>query len=311
MKRRNFLKTVAVVGIAISEIIVFCLKGDSSAALTSEEENLAEISRFDRTVLQQIKAVTQAKLEQLEGYDPGEGRFRKPIKLAGVSVAVSKEKLYSTVEELRTKLPPGYFIAVVNNYQESGLSLPSSIAILKTRDRYDLLRIRHTSAANYGLSTHDVIAKLKVWEQQSEFDIVEVASDSITLSFRSLPSSICAFAEEVYQFCPDSVEQGISLYYDPDDDAEVYQMSNRLCPQLSANYGQLKRERQKSEIQENIESLQINKDLNEADRQEQLTFFLSLLKELEDNQLDQEINNGIRLLAFEIHKTHQLNLWWD
>jgi len=49
---------------------------------------------------------------------------------------------------------------------------------------------------------------LKEWEEYSSFDILGADNDWVELEFKSLPRDLKAFAEEVYDFCPDAVDQG-------------------------------------------------------------------------------------------------------
>lgn len=49
------------------------------------------------------------------------------------------------------------------------------------------------------------------------------------MKFKTSPKPICTFAQEVYEFCPDSVEQGVSLAYEVLDDPKIYNQAKRLC----------------------------------------------------------------------------------
>jgi hypothetical protein len=49
---------------------------------------------------------------------------------------------------------------------------------------------------------------LKEWEIHSPFDIIGADSDWVEIEFKRLPKDLRAFIEEVYDFCPDAVDQG-------------------------------------------------------------------------------------------------------
>jgi hypothetical protein len=49
---------------------------------------------------------------------------------------------------------------------------------------------------------------LKEWEKTSPFDIIGADNDWVEIEFKSLPKDLKSFAEEVYDFSPDAVDQG-------------------------------------------------------------------------------------------------------
>lgn len=232
MHRRNFLLSAAMFpayfGASLGLASVSKANGRSTVQLTSQDKVLAKKIGFDEAVLLLLKVETQGKLDQLKDY-----RFDSyPARLVdfeGISVIVPKEQLWSCFTMIQKKLPIGYLATVFNNYVDRDQSLPDLIAVIKSRDRYDFLRIRNTNGSNYGLETKDVIAKLKTWENRFEFDLTLVGNDLVSLEFKVLPNSLCSFAEEVYGFCPDSVDQGVSLNYDIHKDPEVFKTAKRFC----------------------------------------------------------------------------------
>jgi hypothetical protein len=78
-------------------------------------------------------------------------------------------------------------------------------------DKYHELRERGTNGANYDIMTEDIIRKLQEWEEKCEFDILAVRHDSVEIEFRALPKDLDGFTEEIYEFCPDTIEQGFGL----------------------------------------------------------------------------------------------------
>ncbi|MDR9402880.1 MAG: DUF4253 domain-containing protein [Halothece sp. Uz-M2-17] len=73
-----------------------------------------------------------------------------------------------------------------------------------------LLKIREaqTDGINYDLTTEDIIKKLEEWNQQCHFSIARVSKDTIDLRFQSLPNDLDAFCQDIYEFCPDVIDQG-------------------------------------------------------------------------------------------------------
>jgi hypothetical protein len=78
----------------------------------------------------------------------------------------------------------------------------------------------HTNGANYGISTEDIIAKLKEWATKCKFTIGEVTFDKVELEFQSLPANLAEFCKDIYAFCPDTVDQGYGCVAEMIDAAE-------------------------------------------------------------------------------------------
>ncbi len=82
------------------------------------------------------------------------------------------------------------------------------IGVMKGTDQYEILRIMHTDGDDYDISNQDVIDWLKELERKAPFEIIGADSDWVEIEFKTLPKDLKAFAEEVYDFCPDAVDQG-------------------------------------------------------------------------------------------------------
>jgi len=82
------------------------------------------------------------------------------------------------------------------------------IGIIKGSDQYEILRIMHTNGDEDDVSHEDVIAKLKLWEKRIRFEIVGAENDWVEIEFRTIPQDLKAFAEDVYEFSPDTVDEG-------------------------------------------------------------------------------------------------------
>lgn len=78
-------------------------------------------------------------------------------------------------------------------------------------DKYHELRERGTNGANYDIMTEDIVRKLQEWENKCEFEIVDVRHDSVEIEFQTLPEDLDEFCSEIYELCPDTIEQGFGL----------------------------------------------------------------------------------------------------
>ena len=170
--------------------------------LSASAEELAKTLKFDRRVLIIAKEVTADRIGRLTGFD-SEGY---QIMASGIVVSVPEVKTDHALSSLRRQLHPLKYTPFVVE-MNAGLKI-EKIGILKGTDKYEILRIMHTNGDDYDISNQDVIERLKEWEIHSPFDIIGADNDWVEIEFRSLPRDLKAFAEEVYDFCPDAVDQG-------------------------------------------------------------------------------------------------------
>ena len=134
---------------------------------------------------------------------------RDPFKAAR-SVLVDAGKAEALVESLRPRLGPG-LIAFVGT--DTSLADPpavgTEVVVAKGADQFDILRVAASDAVNYDMVTEDLVRKLKEWDAAYGIDIYMASSDTITFRLKKLPPDLQGFAEDVYKFCPDTVDQGV------------------------------------------------------------------------------------------------------
>ncbi len=170
--------------------------------LSAYAEELAKILKFDRNVLVLVKRETQEQIHRLVGFDENGYQIIAP----GIAVPVPEDKTDSVLDSLRKKLLPLKYMAFVVEIN-SGLKI-DKIGVLKGTDQYEILRIMQTGGEEYDITNQDVIDRLKEWEKIASFDIIGADSDWVEIEFKSLPKDLNDFVEEVYEFCPDAVDQG-------------------------------------------------------------------------------------------------------
>jgi hypothetical protein len=76
-------------------------------------------------------------------------------------------------------------------------------------DKFDAIRAAGIDGLNYDLDTEDIIDRLKLWDDRYGINIAKVQAPSFTITFTSLPEALQAFADEITEFCPDIVFQGV------------------------------------------------------------------------------------------------------
>jgi len=170
--------------------------------LSPAAEELAKTLKFDRRVLLIAKEATADHIGRLIGFDEEGYQIIAP----GIVVSVPEDKTDHILSSLRRHLLPLKYTPFVVE-MNAGLKI-EKIGILKGTDQYEILRIMHTNGDDYDISNQDVIERLKEWETHSPFDIIGADGDWVEIEFKILPKDLKAFAEEVYDFCPDAVDQG-------------------------------------------------------------------------------------------------------
>ena len=269
-----------------------------------DDEKLALDVGFDPAVLALVLRHTRKKVERMTapGTD-GESILPGP----GLSVKVADG---GAAEALMALLQPelgplGYRAFWSTRKDPRGLSEGDEVVVIKSTDRYESLRVRQTDAGNYDISTDDIIDRLKAWEPLCNFEVVGAASDWVALTFGSLPERVCAFAEEVYLFCPDSVGQGVGLKRERDH-PELFAAARELCPTISPA------------IRDQLKAQMDGVEARAAELSPELLAMIGNLRGVDGGGSDglaaaaiREAEMGVRLLAHELREKKYLFLWWD
>ena len=258
-------------------------------ALTARESELAAAIGFDEHVCELLKQRTGHTFDRLiefnEQYEQQDAE--------GLSIAVERQDVEPCLVKLQSELTDhGYRAFWSEVYESNGAKTSDEIAVLKTVDQYSIIQLRRSNGGNYGVSTDDVIKRLKEWENRCQFQIVGAGGDWVAVQFESLPENTCAFAEEIYEFCPDTVEQGVGLTNECDD-PETFEAARQLCPEVSATMQQ-KLDEQQAEYQQMDMPPQLREMFNS-----------------DAGGLTTPTDMGIRLLAYHLKQSNQLFLWWD
>ncbi|WP_438433969.1 DUF4253 domain-containing protein [Gorillibacterium sp. sgz500922] len=125
------------------------------------------------------------------------------------SVLADEESARGWVDALQERLD-GELVAFIGTTrsQEEGVQ-GVEVVIARGETPFDILRLAQTDAANYDLSTEDIVTKLKELDRRYGLRIYAAQTDSVGFELKKQPSDVQAFAEELYAFCPDLVDQGV------------------------------------------------------------------------------------------------------
>ncbi len=176
--------------------IMLALSVSASPLLSEDESLLAEKISFDRNILEIIKQ-SGHRIEALTGIN----QSGNEIIVSGLSFVATEHQSSKFMQKYSNKIQAlGYQLF----RQERGYGYTRDrLAIIKSSNMYDILRIRKTHAYTDNLSTEKIITKLKHWDKQYGLSIIGAGYNWLNLKLDRLPESLPLFADEVLAFCPD------------------------------------------------------------------------------------------------------------
>jgi len=84
------------------------------------------------------------------------------------------------------------------------------IVIAPVADQLELIKFVGTEPVNYGLSNKDVVDWFRKKQSEFDFDIIVADFSRIETKLKSDPKSYEKLGKEIYEFCPDVIDQGHS-----------------------------------------------------------------------------------------------------
>jgi len=99
------------------------------------------------------------------------------------------------------------------------------LGALKSNDEMDIVRWRGTDGINYDHTNADIVDKLKEWGSDNPIKVYGVSFDFVMFEFEKPVGDVATLAQQVYEFCPDAVDQGVGTL--PDLEKSI-QSSNSL-----------------------------------------------------------------------------------
>ena len=143
--------------------------------------------------------------------DLGELCGSKPVLLHDIPgwfqihVNTQKSSEIDTEKIQQQFLERGCFVYEPDYYFGRGMR---KLCILPTTDKYDAVALHHTNGCNYDVGTGYIIEWLQNLEQEQPFILTCIANDTLSGRFLNPVQDSQKLAEEMYDICPDIVDQG-------------------------------------------------------------------------------------------------------
>jgi len=126
------------------------------------------------------------------------------------SVVVQSAKAVPLVYQLRSELEHGLLVFVgCTRSLAAGAKSGSEVVVATGESQMEILRVAKSDAVNYGMETEDLILKLQEYDQRYGIDIFHAETDTVEFSFKQVPQDLNRFCDDLYEFCPDIVDQGV------------------------------------------------------------------------------------------------------
>ncbi len=125
----------------------------------------------------------------------------------GVTIDVGHKDARGAVNKLQQVSPPGWI--AFRSEQNFGIGgQPDAVSVLQADDMFEVIRVMGTNGWNYDISPQMVTERLRRWDRDYGLTLHGAGFDWLEASFQRPPADMRKFAEEVYAFCPDVVDQG-------------------------------------------------------------------------------------------------------
>ena len=163
--------------------------------------------------LREIEKMVGKKLRDFVTTNFGRGEKRVPDTY---STVVENSDLYDIFEDAKYILDGEYsvfigttnFLAPINDENIKKGKRYTELVITKKKNWDDILRIAESDAVNYGFETEDLINKIREYDEKYGVSVVHAETDTVVLEFARLPEDLTELTKDIYEFCPDIIDQG-------------------------------------------------------------------------------------------------------
>lgn len=165
-----------------------------------------------------LSALAGCPLREFSTFD-----FGRDKDMAARSVVVPKGTAEGVLRKVRSATAPGViaFIGTTHWLGDERHEDGAEIVVAEGKTQFDILGIARSDAVNYGLGTEDLVRKLQTYDGAFGIDIIHAETDTIEFDLTGNPEDFSDFAEDLYKFCPDIVDQGVGSVADLEEQIVV------------------------------------------------------------------------------------------
>ena len=145
-----------------------------------------------------------------------------PVVIDGIMITkVAQDEAFKIYHELYQEVKKQDFQIFLTNMEiefttitkqdgtkDYGTKIYYDVGIIKALNQFDIINLVKTEAGNFDLTTEDIIEKVQSWEKFSRIQLTVVDSDRVEGILLDKPKNVTKFADEIYEFAPDVIEQG-------------------------------------------------------------------------------------------------------
>jgi hypothetical protein len=172
--------------------------------LTEQEKSLCKSLGINENIAAEIKTMSKSVIEQL----PQINEYGEVLeeKFNGICSKVSTVNymVIDFVSKNKLKFQERNYNLFIFDSGES-----KYLAVIKGKSDTEILKWRQTNGINYDIDNDSIISKLQEWKLKSDFILLGAGMDWLQIQFIHQIPDFNEFAKEVYEFCPDIVDQGI------------------------------------------------------------------------------------------------------
>ncbi len=184
-----------------------------SSLLTRDEKIICDTLQIDTSIIKDIRQFNSNKIEPFH-YSLGkiitmDGETESdPIFLKGLVFTEANSKSYDLIFSLKDKFKvQGYSIFLLeNNFNIN--HKPDNIGVLKTTDKYQVLKQIGTNGINWEITNDSLISIIMTLDKKYALELIGASGDWCEFIIHNDPKNWAQFAKEVYKVCPDIVDQG-------------------------------------------------------------------------------------------------------
>lgn len=170
--------------------------------LSDREISLCEELEYDQKLAFAIKEITKSGIELIPEVD--EYAEIQETKDEGLCSELDYRSAFDYVLKAKDKFGnKGYLLFFFEDDSKRVF-----LSMMKGGDEVEPVKWRKTNGINFNIDNNKIIEKLKEWQGVCKYEILGVGCDYIEIKFFQLPVDMDTFVKDLYNFCPDVVDQG-------------------------------------------------------------------------------------------------------